>query len=146
MSVGDLEKLSPVFGWSVYFTRTGAGPLQSLNVVTPDYFRTLNEEIARESLADWKTYLRWHATHEAANDLSSGFVKEDFSFYGKTLRGRQELPPRWKRCTNDVDGDLGEALGQAYVARYFSPEAKHDALKMVKEIEASMQAEIDRKS
>ena len=142
MSAEELENLVPVFGWNVYFTKTGAGSLNSLNVVTPEYFRTLNDEISKESLADWKTYLRWHATHEAANDLSSAFVNENFSFYGKTLRGRQELPPRWKRCTNDVDGDLGEALGQAYVARYFSPEAKHDALKMVKEIEASMQAEI----
>jgi len=86
--------------------------------------------------------LRWHATHQAASDLSSAFVKENFSFYGKTLRGREELPPRWKRCTNDVDNDLGEALGQAYVAKYFSPEAKQAALKIVKEIEAAMQSEI----
>ncbi len=142
MSAEELRKLMPVFEWNVYFTKTGAGSLPSLNVVTPNYFRTLNEEITKESLADWKTYLRWHATHEAANDLSSPFVKENFNFYDKTLRGRQELPSRWKRCTNDVDGDLGEALGQAYVARYFGPAAKQAALKMVKEIEASMQTEI----
>ncbi len=142
MSADDLRKLAPGFDWNVYFEKTGAGTLQSLNVVSPDYFRTLNAELAKESLSDWKIYLRWHAIHEAANDLSSAFVKEHFNFYGKTLRGRQELPPRWKRCTNDVDEDLGEALGQAYVERYFSPQAKLDALKMVKEIEASMEAEI----
>jgi len=142
MSAEELRKLTPSFDWGVYFTKTGAGALQSLNVVTPDYFRTLNDELAKESLADWKTYLRWHAAHEAANDLSSGFVKENFNFYGKALRGSQELPPRWKRCTNEVDEDLGEALGQAYVARYFTPEAKQNALKMVQEIEASMQTEI----
>ena len=142
LTTDELQKLAPTFGWSTYFTKTGAGALPSVNVVTPDYFHTLNDEIEKESLADWKTYLRWHATHDAANDLSSAFVKESFEFYGKTLRGRQELPPRWKRCTNDVDDDLGEALGQAYVAKYFSPEAKQAALKMVKEIEASMQSEI----
>jgi endothelin-converting enzyme/putative endopeptidase len=142
MSAQDLQKLAPTFAWSVYFTKTGAGSLPSLNVVTPDYFRTLNEEIDKESLADWKTYLRWHAAHEAANDLSSAFVKESFNFYGKTLRGRQALPPRWKRCTNDVDGGIGEALGQAYVAKYFTPDEKWAALKMVQEIEGAMQSEI----
>jgi endothelin-converting enzyme/putative endopeptidase len=142
MTAEELQKLAPAFGWNVYFTKTGAGSLASLNVVTPDYFRILNGAIQKESLADWKTYLRWHVIHESANDLSSAFVNENFNFYGKTLRGRQALPPRWKRCTNDVDDDLGEALGQAYVARYFSPEAKHAALVMVQEIEAAMQSEI----
>ena len=142
MRAEELQKLAPVFGWSAYFAKTGIGSLQSLNVVTPEYLRTLNQEIEKESLADWKSYLRWHAAHSAANDLSAPFVKEHFDFYGKALRGRQELPPRWKRCTNDVDDDLGEALGQAYVAKYFSPGAKQAALKMVKEIEAAMQSEI----
>jgi putative endopeptidase len=142
MSTMELQSLAPAFDWKAYFEKTGAGTLASLNVVTPDYFRTLNGEIDKESLADWKTYLQWHAIHDAATSLSSAFVNENFNFYGKTLRGREALPPRWKRCTNDVDGDLGEALGEAYVARYFSPEAKAAALKMVKEIEASMQGEI----
>ncbi len=142
MSVEELHKLAPAFGWNTYFTKTGVGSLASLNVVTPDYFHLMSEEIEKESLADWKTYLRWHAVHEAATDLSAALVKENFNFYGKTLRGREELPPRWKRCTNDVDNDLGEALGQAYVAKYFSPEAKQAALKMVQEIEAAMQGEI----
>jgi putative endopeptidase len=142
MSVEDLEKLAPAFGWKTYFAKTGVASLATLNVVTPGYFHAMSGEIEKESLADWETYLRWHATHEAANSLSSAFVNENFNFYGKTLRGRQQLPPRWKRCTEDVDGDLGEALGQAYVAKYFSPEAKAAALKMVKEIEASMQSEI----
>ena len=142
MSVEELQKLAPAFVWNTYFAKTGVGSLGALNVVTPDYFHVMSEEIERETLADWKTYLRWHAAHDAASDLSAAFVKEDFSFYGKTLRGREELPPRWKRCTNDVDNDLGEALGQAYVAKYFSPDAKQAALKIVREIEAAMQSEI----
>jgi putative endopeptidase len=146
MSVEELQKLAPAFGWNIYFTKTGVGSLATqaatLNVVTPDYFHLMSAEIEKESLADWKTYLRWHVTHDAAAGLSTAFVNENFSFYGKTLRGREELPPRWKRCTNDVDSDLGEALGQAYVAKYFSAEAKQAALKMVQQIEAAMQSEI----
>jgi len=146
MSVEELQKLAPSFAWSDYFAKTNVGsigsPLATLNVVTPDYFHVMSAEIEKETLANWKTYLRWHAAHDAARDLSSPFVKENFDFYGKILSGQQELPPRWKRCTNDVDGDLGEALGQAYVAKHFSPDAKQAAQKIVKEVEAAMQSEI----
>ena len=142
MSVEELGKLAPTFDWPTYFQKTGVASLASLNVVTPDYFRAMSQEIKKEKLNAWKTYLRWHAAHEASNSLSAAFVNESFNFYGKTLRGRQQLPPRWKRCTNDIDGDLGEAVGQAYVAKYFSPESKAAAFKIVKEIEAAMQSEI----
>jgi putative endopeptidase len=142
MTAAELQKLAPAFDWTIYFAKTGAGSLESLNVVAPNYFHVMSEVIEKENLADWQTYLRWHSAHEASNSLSSAFVKENFAFYGKTLRGQQQLPPRWKRCTNDVDGDLGEALGQVYIAKYFSPEAKQAALKIVKEIEAAMQSEI----
>src|SRR5882672_7096318 len=141
-SIKELEKLSPTFSWNVYLSKHGLGSIESLNVATPEYFRIMSATIEKENLPDWKVYLRWHATHSAATDLSSAFDREDFNFYGKTLRGRQQLPPRWKRCTNDVDNDLGEALGQAYVAKYFGPDAKVAAVKMVKEIEAAMQSEI----
>jgi len=146
MSVEELQKLAPAFNWNAYFTKTGVGslasPFATLNVVTPDYFHIMNEEIEKENLAGWKAYLRWHAVHNAARDLSSAFVKENFNFYMKTLQGQEELRPRWKRCTNDVDNNLGEALGQAYVAKYFSPEAKQAALKIVQQVEAAMQSEI----
>ena len=142
MSVQDLAKLAPAFRWNLYLAKNGLDSIQSLNVAVPDFFRTMNAVVEQESLSDWKTYLRWHATHNAASNLSSAFDQENFNFYGKTLRGRQELPPRWKRCTNDVDNDLGEALGQAYVQKYFGPDAKRAAVTMVKEIEAAMQSEI----
>ena len=142
MTVAEFENLAPSVRWKTYFTKTGLGSLASLNVVAPEYFRVMNAEVAKDSLADWKTYLRWHAVNDAADYLSSPFVQENFNFYRKTLRGQEQLPPRWKRCSNDVDNDLGEALGQAYVEKYFSPEAKQAALKVVKEIEAAMQQDV----
>jgi putative endopeptidase len=142
MTVAELRKLAPRFKWNAYLDKIGQGKVTSLNVVAPEYFRTMNAEIEKENLDDWKVYLRWHAAHTAAPDLNSAFVNENFNFYGKTLRGQQELKPRWKRCTNDVDADLGEALGQAYVAKYFPPEAKQAALTIVKQIEAAMQNDI----
>ena len=143
MTAGELEKITPDFQWQVYFAKVGLPSLSSLNVASPGFFKALNEELNKESLADWKTYLRWHLVHADAPFLSAAFLNENFDFYGKTLQGKKELRPRWKRCTDEVDGDLGEALGQVYVEKYFSPEAKQQALKMVKEIESAMQQDID---
>jgi putative endopeptidase len=142
MTDGEFEKIAPEFRWQVYFTKVGIPSLSSLNVAAPGFFKALNEELAKESLPDWKVYLRWHLVNADASHLSAAFVNEDFAFYGKTLRGQEQLQPRWKRCTEAVDGYLGEALGQAYVAKYFPPEAKEQALKMVKEIQAAMEHDI----
>ena len=117
--------------------------LPSLNVSSPNFFKAMNEELQKEGLADWKIYLRWHLVHADASQLSTPFVNENFAFYGKTLRGQQELQPRWKRCTRAVDEYLGEDLGQAYVQKYFSPEAKQKALKIVKEIQAAMEQDVN---
>jgi putative endopeptidase len=143
LSSGDLRKISPDFQWDVYFTKVGLPSLGSLNVSAPNFFKTLNGEIDKESLPDWKTYLRWHLVHASAAQLSSPFLNENFAFYGKTLQGQQELKPRWKRCTEYVDDYLGEALGQAYVEKYFPPEAKQKALTIVNEIRTAMEQDIN---
>ncbi len=143
MTAAEFEKITPDFQWQVYFTKVGMPSLASLNVASPDFFKALNEELGKENLADWKSYLRWHLVHADAAYLSAPFVNENFAFYGKTLRGLEQLKPRWKRCTENVDDDLGEALGQVYVEKYFSPQAKQEAVKMVKEIEDAMQQDIE---
>jgi putative endopeptidase len=143
MTSMELQKIAPAFGWQVYFAKVGISSLDSLNVAVPAFFKGMNAELDKESLADWKTYLRWHAVHANAPYLSSPFLNEDFAFYGRKLRGQQELQPRWKRCTEYVDDYLGEALGQAYVEKYFPPSAKQDALKMVKEIQTAMEHDIN---
>jgi putative endopeptidase len=143
MTASEIQTLAPNFQWSAYFTKAGLPALASLNVATPDFFKALSEQIDKEDLANWKVYLRWHLVHAAAPHLSAAFVNTDFDYYGKILQGLQQIEPLWKRCSQNVDNQLGEALGQAYVAKYFGPEAKRQALKMVKEIEAAMQQDID---
>jgi putative endopeptidase len=143
MTVQELQSLSPFFLWQVYFSKVGLASLTSLNVAVPDFAKTVSAEIDAEDLPSWKTYLRWHLVSANAHFLPAVFVDADFAFYGKTLAGTEQIEPRWKRCTQDVDSELGEALGQAYVEKYFSPDAKQQALKMVKEIEAAMQQDIE---
>jgi putative endopeptidase len=142
MTTGQLEALNPAFQWKTYFAKVGLPPLNSLNVETPEFFKTLNAELQNQDLASWKAYLRWHLVNTNAPFLSSDFVNADFDFYGKTLQGAQELEPRWKRCVGYVDNDLGEALGQVYVEKHFSSEARQRAKRMVKEIEDAMGQDI----
>jgi putative endopeptidase len=143
MTIEQLVALSPSFQWKTYFTKVGLPSLEALNVETPEFFKVLTIELRDEPLASWKAYLRWHLINANAPFLSSEFVNADFDFYGKTLQGAQELEPRWKRCVGYTDNDLGEALGQAYVERTFSPDAKRRAQKMVMEIEEAMGRDIE---
>ena len=82
-------------------------------------------------------YLRWHFLHASADGPSEPFVEENFAFYEAYLGGAKELKPRWKRCAEETDDLLGDALGQKYVEKYFPPEAKGVA-EMVNNILAAM--------
>ncbi len=143
MDVAELDPFSPSFHWSEYFTAAGLPALQSLNVATPGFFKSMDAELRKESLDSWKAYLRWHLVNAHAAFLSAAFVEASFDFYGRTLQGAQAIPPRWKRCVGYVDDDLGEALGKAYVEQAFSPQAKQRMLKMTGQIEDAMQREIE---
>ena len=106
------------------------------------FFETLSQQLQETPLVDWKTYLRWHLVNSAAPWLSQPFVDEDFNFKGRTLQGTTELLPRWKRCVSATDRQLGEALGQIYVQKYFPPQAKVRALEMVNQIMAALRDDL----
>jgi len=144
MSKQDLETLNPAFRWNQYFTDSGAPAFQSVNVAWPDFFKAVNGVIESASLDDWKTYLRWHVLHSEAPLLPTAFVNENFNFYGKTLTGATELRPRWKRCVDFTDNQLGEALGKKFVERTFGGDAKQRTLKMVDAIERALGQDIDQ--
>jgi putative endopeptidase len=144
MKVSELSASAPAFDWPKFFAKTGTAGIESVNVASPGFFKALNAELEKESLADWKDYLRWHLARSQAQYLSSAMLKENFNFYGKTLQGLEQMEPRWKKCVNGVDGDLGEALGQVYVEKYFSADAKQRALKIVKEIQVAMEGDIQK--
>jgi putative endopeptidase len=142
MSVQDLAKLTPSFDWKRYLADNGLVTIASLNVTEPKFFQAVDKEIQNTPLSDWKAYLRWHAVHARAPYLSKKFVTEDFGFYRKTLRGVSEQPPRWKQCVRWVDRDLGEALGQEFVARTFTADTKARTVDMTQRIEKAMENEI----
>jgi endothelin-converting enzyme/putative endopeptidase len=136
------QALTPSLQWNKYLTGIGAPSFTSLNVVVPDFFKALNDELKTVSLDDLKTYMRWHLVHSQAEFLPTAFVDENFNFFGRTLTGAKQLRPRWKRCVSSVDGDLGEALGKEFVDKYFPPEAKARTLAMVKQVEDALRRDI----
>jgi endothelin-converting enzyme/putative endopeptidase len=142
MTTAQLQELSPAFMWKDYFFATRSPAFDSLDVSVPDFVKGFNQVVATTDLEALKTYLRWHAVHAAAPLMPKAFVDENFAFYGKVLTGAKQLRPRWKRCVQFTDGDLGEALGQAYVAETFPPESKAQTLKMVHELESALQTDI----
>ncbi len=142
MSRAALRQMVPAFDWDVYLEQSGVPEFRELNVTQPKFFEALNEELSHQNLASWRAYLRWHLVHSEARYLSSKFFQENFDFFGHYLQGVQQIPPRWKTCTRLVDRDLGEALGQVFVAKTFSPRTKQDALKVTQEIEQEMGRDI----
>jgi len=138
----DLETLSPLFRWSQYVMGSGAPAFESVNVVWPDFFKALNTEIQNVSLDNWKTYFIWQTLHNEVGVLPTPFVDENFQFFGKTLRGAAEIRPRWKRCVDFTDAQLGEALGQKFVERTFGKQGKEKTLKMVDALEKSLGQDI----
>ncbi len=143
MAPADLQKLAPSFDWKSYMDGMGVGGAQTLNVTEPEFFKAVGAELQNEPLENWKVYFRWHVVAEHAQFLSAPFVDEDFAFNRKYLRGVAEQKPRWKRCVGDVDHLLGEALGEEFVSRTFSPKTKQETVRMTELIEKAMAVEIN---
>jgi putative endopeptidase len=144
MKLADLNALAPNFDWKTYYATAEYPQFEILNVATPEFFKEVNATLAEEPIENWKTYLRFHVVDSASPFLSSPFVDENFAFYRQYLRGAKEQQPRWKRCVSYTDRQLGEALGQVFVAKVFSPELKASTLDMVRRIEDSMAIRIQQ--
>ena len=142
MTVKELAMLGPDFDWAKFFKTVGAPPIQSLDVSVPPFIKTLDGVITKYSLDDLKTYLTWHLAHSNTEVLPLTFQQANFDFYGKTLRGTKEMRARWKRCVDMTDAQLPDALGKAFVEKTLGAEGKARTQQMVKEIEASMEKDI----
>jgi putative endopeptidase len=143
MKLAEFEALSDSFSWSLYFAALNTPKMESLNVAVPDFFKGEEQLLKATPMADWKTYLTFHLIHTQAAMLPKKFRDENFAFYGKYLTGQKEQRPRWKRCVRATDGDLGEALGKAYVDLTFGREGKQRTLDMVGHIEAAMAQDLN---
>ncbi|MEO6779132.1 MAG: M13 family metallopeptidase [Gemmatimonadaceae bacterium] len=140
-TAAQLAALAPDFDWKAYFIAEGVPSINAIDVETPRFVTTADSLLKVVPVEQWKAYLTWNLVRRAANALSSPFVNEAFAF-NQNMTGAKEQLPRYKRCIASTDRSMGEALGKAYVAKYFTPEAKARANAMVNNIKAEFRDRI----
>lgn len=119
----DFQKMIPAINVNQYLKTLNLN-IDTVNVAQPEYIKGVNNVINITDFEVVKAYLAWNVIRSASSYLNEEFVNSSFDFYGKTLSGRKENSPRWKRVISNIDDCLGEAVGQMYVKKYFPAEAK----------------------
>jgi putative endopeptidase len=133
MSIAELSGITPDFNWITYLDVTGVN-IEDINVSQPDFFTATSQLISKFSLEDWQIYLKWNILNSTAPFLNKEFEEASFAFYGTAMTGSQVQRDRWKRVLSVLNGSLGEAVGQEYVALYFPPEAKERMIDLVEHL------------
>jgi putative endopeptidase len=143
-TIAEFETTFPADAFGEYQDAMHSPRVTELNNANPDFMKAMMEAVQATDLNTLKAYMRFHTLSEAASRLPKRFDDENFDFYGRKLYGQPEQSPRWKRCSNAVNGGLGEALGQVYVEQYFAGDSKAKMLQMVHDIESAMDRDLDQ--
>jgi putative endopeptidase len=141
-SLEELKQLAPDMPWDLYLNTVGIKGITHVIVGQPDFFVEVGKDIKAVSLADWKSYLRWNLINQTSDHLSDNFVNEHFQFFANTLFGVPTLKERRKRALIQLDGSLGEALGQLFVKKYFPEDSKKRVNVMIDNLVAAYRVRI----
>ncbi len=145
--LAEFPTRAPGLSWPDFFDAAGLGAqgakVSALMVWHPGAVTGIAALANSEPLAAWQDYLAFRAVDRAAPLLSKAFVEQKFAFYGTALSGATQLRDRWKRAVDATNGALGEAVGKLYAAKYFPPEAKAEAQKMVQNIVVAFGKRVD---
>lgn len=129
--VAAASEQTPSLDWRAYFDALGLSQVEEFSFSHPTFFAELDKALNEESAETWRAYARWHLLRTAAPYLPKAILEESFAFYGTTLRGQKEQRPRPVRAVEQMNGMLGEPLGQLFVARHFPPAAKDRMMEMI---------------
>lgn len=140
--MSDLVKQSPSFDFQAYINAFGIKSPKITNLTEPKFLTNVNTLIANSDLRTLKTYLKFRAIETISEQLGKGFRDEQFDFYSRKLNGQKEQSPRWKTCVNSVSRGMSEALGQAFVAKTFSPTAKQRVQTMIENLRLAFQQDL----
>ena len=141
VATAALDKDYAGLGWSTYLQTAGLAGQPQVIVTQPSAIKAALALVANEPMDVWKDYLRFHTVKAASPMLSKAFVDLNFG-WAQTLSGTPKLKDRWKRGVDLVNGTMGEAVGEIYVARYFPPEAKAKADELVRNLIKAMDARL----
>jgi putative endopeptidase len=142
--IATFEATMPGVDFGMFLDAMHSPRVGELNNATPAFFPVMVKEVDAADLKTLKAYMRYQLLTTSAGRLPKRFDAENFDFYGRILNGQPEQAPRWKRCSNSVNGALGEALGKVYVEQYFAGDSKAKMVQMVSDIEAAMGRDIDQ--
>ncbi|MEB1147267.1 peptidase [Xanthomonas campestris pv. campestris] len=143
VDVAGANAITPHFDWQAFFNALKV-PAGTFSLSQPEYFRALDGMLVNTPADTWKAYLRFHSIDEAAPYLAKPFEQANFDFYAKTLRGQQDMLPRWKRTLNAVNEAMGEALGQLYVQSAFPAESKAQMQQLVQNLSNALKARLEK--
>ncbi|MCM4152429.1 M13 family peptidase [Arenibacter sp. N53] len=142
LSVAGLDKTQSNIGWKTMLKNLGAD-VDSVDVGQPAYYETLNAMLTSIPLRDWKVFLKANSIGSHDNILSTPFQNAAFE-YSKVLSGQSQQQPRKLIMTRSVDQQIGFALGQLYVKRYFNEDAKKRALDLVNNFQKTLEKRIEQ--
>ncbi len=140
-----LKRLVPDFDWTSYLAAIGHPGLTTFSTTTPKYLERVAELLRETPIATWRAYLRWRLLSSMTADraVPRALVDERFAFQSRNFTGAKAQEPRWKLCVQETDAALGQAIGHAYVRRYFAGSAKEKTLQLVHDVERAMGRDIE---
>jgi putative endopeptidase len=144
LKIAELTALAPDFDWRMFLTGLGAPSIESLDVTVPPFFQAFDSVIKGRSLDDLKAYLTYHLVLADAAVLPQAIEQESFNFYGKILSGAKELRPRWKRCVDQTDSQLPDALGKSFIDKTLGEQGKRRMSQMVAELEKMLERDLQQ--
>ena len=136
MNFAELQELTPTFDWNLYLSGAGLqrSMLDEVVVFVPGFHKAWQQLYTNDNLESIKDWLSWQVIASMAPYLSADLVAQNFEFNGRRLSGTQENRPRWKRAVSLIEGSLGEAIGEVYVARHFPESSKLDMERLVENL------------
>jgi putative endopeptidase len=143
-SMADFNAKAPGLDWAAYFKAAGLDAQKTIVVWQPSAITGLSALVASEPLDTWKAFLAFHTINHVAGLLPKTFAEASFEFYSHTLQGTPKQSDRWKRALGAVNRDLGDAVGQLYVKRYFPASSKAEVQQMVSNILAAFDSRVDQ--
>lgn len=144
MAISQLKTISPAIEWPKHLQEMGVKNIDTVIVGQPEFYKTLNDVVTKESIQTIKDYLTFHLVSNFASELSRPFADADFNFYNRTIRGAQQQKPRWKRVLDAEERIMGEALGQLFAKEYFNEQAKKRYEDIVENVRSAYKTRIEQ--
>jgi len=144
VTLREADRADAAFPWSRLFATLGIEPPAHFSLAMSDFHAKVARLLTTAPASTWRAYLRYHTLHDAAPLLDDAIAEQHHRFHEHVLRGRAAMTPRWKRVLEAIDVNVGEAMGELYVARCFVPQAKRQVRALTEQLRAALRERLER--